>query len=133
MGLLPERTLFSRCVGEAPRAEAIAPAQGADLVRCPAPLDADLPVLIQSVRVHRFEALVAKRCNSVYEPGLRSGRVDEARERGQQFVIGGYTIGTKTFEAPSSDVTRAIFSSTPRALETDLRELPLAEAAGSAN
>jgi ATP-dependent DNA ligase len=42
-------------------------------VRYSAPLDADLPVLIQSVKIHGFEGLVAKRCNSVYEPGLRSG------------------------------------------------------------
>ena len=50
-------------------------------VRYSAPLDADLPVLIQSVKVHGFEGLVAKRRNSVYEPGLAIRRVDEdARE-----------------------------------------------------
>jgi ATP-dependent DNA ligase len=42
-------------------------------VRYSAPLDADLPVLIQSVKAHGFEGLVAKRRNSPYEPGLRSG------------------------------------------------------------
>jgi ATP-dependent DNA ligase len=42
-------------------------------VRYSAPLDADLPVLIQSVKVHGFEGLVAKRRTSVYEPGLRTG------------------------------------------------------------
>jgi hypothetical protein len=40
-------------------------------VRYSAPLDADLPVLIQSVKAHGFEGLVAKRRNSPYEPGLR--------------------------------------------------------------
>lgn len=42
-------------------------------VRYSALLDAQLPVLIQSVKAHRFEGLVAKRRNSLYEPGLRSG------------------------------------------------------------
>jgi DNA ligase D-like protein (predicted ligase) len=69
-------------------------------IRYSAPLDADLPVLIQSVQVHGFEGLVAKRCNSVYEAGLRSGAWMKMRvNRGQEFVIGGYTRGTKTFDA----------------------------------
>jgi bifunctional non-homologous end joining protein LigD len=69
-------------------------------IRYSAPLDADLPVLIQSVKVHGFEGLVAKRCNSVYEAGLRSGAWMKMRvNRGQEFVIGGYTRGTKTFDA----------------------------------
>lgn len=69
-------------------------------VRYSAPLDADLPVLIQSVKAHGFEGLVAKRCSSVYEPGLRSGAWMKMRvNRGQEFVIGGYTRGTKTFDA----------------------------------
>jgi ATP-dependent DNA ligase len=72
----------------------------AEPVRYSAPLDADLPGLIQSVKVHRFEGLVAKRCNSVYEPGLRSGAWMKMRvNRGQEFVIGGYTRGTKAFDA----------------------------------
>jgi len=69
-------------------------------VRYSAPLDADLPVLIESVKVHGFEGLVAKRRTSVYEPGLRSGAWMKMRvNRGQEFVIGGYTRGTKTFDA----------------------------------
>ena len=69
-------------------------------VRYSAPLDADLPVLIQSVKVHGFEGLVAKRRASVYEPGLRSGAWRKMRvNRGQEFVIGGYTRGTTTFDA----------------------------------
>ena len=69
-------------------------------VRYSAPLNAALPVLIQSVKVHGFEGLVAKRCNSAYEPGLRSGAWMKMRvNRGQEFVIGGYTRGTKTFDA----------------------------------
>jgi bifunctional non-homologous end joining protein LigD len=69
-------------------------------VRYSAPLDADLPVLVQSVKVHGFEGLVAKRCTSVYEPGLRTGAWMKMRvNRGQEFVIAGYTRGTKTFDA----------------------------------
>lgn len=69
-------------------------------VRYSAPLDAELPVLIESVKAHGFEGLVAKRRNSPYEPGLRSGAWMKMRvNRGQEFVIGGYTRGTKTFDA----------------------------------
>src|SRR4051794_2354024 len=69
-------------------------------VRYSAPLDAELPVLIDSVKAHGFEGLVAKRRNSPYEPGLRSGAWMKMRvNRGQEFVIGGYTRGTKTFDA----------------------------------
>src|SRR5262245_42212159 len=69
-------------------------------VRYSAPLDAELPVLIHSVKAHGFEGLVAKRRNSSYEPGLRSGTWMKMRvNRGQEFVIGGYTRGTKTFDA----------------------------------
>jgi bifunctional non-homologous end joining protein LigD len=69
-------------------------------VRYAAPLDAELPVLIQSVKAHGFEGLVAKRCTSVYESGLRTGEWMKMRvNRGQEFVIGGYTRGTKTFDA----------------------------------
>jgi bifunctional non-homologous end joining protein LigD len=69
-------------------------------VRYSAPLDAELPVLIQSVKAHGFEGLVAKRRSSAYESGLRSGAWMKMRvNRGQEFVIGGYTRGTKTFDA----------------------------------
>src|SRR3954453_11062482 len=69
-------------------------------VQYSAPLDADLPVLIQSVKVHGFEGLVAKRWNSVYEPGLRAGGWMKRRvNRGQEFDIGGYTRGTKSLDA----------------------------------
>jgi ATP-dependent DNA ligase len=53
-----------------------------------------------SVKVHGFEGLVAKRYDSVYEPGQRSGAWMKMRvNRGQEFVIGGYTRGTKSFDA----------------------------------
>jgi len=69
-------------------------------VRYSAPLDADLDILIQSVKVHGFEGLVAKRRSSVYQAGLRTGAWMKMRvNRGQEFVIGGYTRGTHTFDA----------------------------------
>ncbi len=72
----------------------------AEPIRYSAALEADLPVLIQSVKVHGFEGLVAKRSTSVYEPGRRSGAWMKMRvNRGQEFVIGGYTRGPKTFDA----------------------------------
>jgi hypothetical protein len=59
-----------------------------------------LPVLIASVKAQGLEGLVAKRIDSRYEPGLRSGAWQKMRvNRGQEFVIGGYTLGTKTFDA----------------------------------
>jgi DNA ligase D-like protein (predicted ligase) len=69
-------------------------------VRYASSLEATLPVLVQSVKAHGLEGLVAKRRNSVYEPGLRSGAWMKMRvNRGQDFVIGGYTRGTRTFDA----------------------------------
>jgi bifunctional non-homologous end joining protein LigD len=63
-------------------------------------LDAPLRDLIHSVKVQGLEGLVAKRRGSRYEPGLRSGAWLKMRvNRGQEFVIGGYTPGTKTFDA----------------------------------
>jgi len=69
-------------------------------VRYAAPLDANLRVLIESVKAEGLEGLVAKRLDSRYEAGLRSGAWQKMRvNRGQEFVIGGYTVGTKTFDA----------------------------------
>jgi bifunctional non-homologous end joining protein LigD len=69
-------------------------------VRYASPLDARLPVLVASVKAQGLEGLVAKRRDSRYEPGLRSGAWMKMRvNRGQEFVIGGYTVGTKTFDA----------------------------------
>jgi bifunctional non-homologous end joining protein LigD len=69
-------------------------------VRPCAALEADLPDLIRSVKEQRFEGLVAKRRDSVYEPGQRSGAWQKMRiNQGQELVIGGYTIGGKTFDA----------------------------------
>ena len=72
----------------------------AEPVRYASSLDAALSVLVQSVKEQGFEGLVAKRRSSVYESGLRTGAWMKMRvNRGQEFVIGGYTRGTKTFDA----------------------------------
>lgn len=69
-------------------------------VRYAAPLDAPLPALIESVKTYGFEGLVAKRLDSRYEPGLRSGAWMKMRvNQGQEFVIGGYTVGSRSFDA----------------------------------
>ena len=69
-------------------------------VRYASPLDASLPDLIASVKAQGLEGLVAKRRDSRYEPGLRSGAWQKMRvNRGQEFVIGGYTVGGKGFDA----------------------------------
>ena len=72
----------------------------AEPVRYAPAFDAELSVLVESVKAQGFEGLVAKRRDSVYESGLRSGAWMKMRvNRGQEFVIGGYTRGTKTFDA----------------------------------
>jgi DNA ligase D-like protein (predicted ligase) len=71
-----------------------------DPVRYAAPLDAPLASLVHAVRTQGFEGLVAKRRDSSYEPGLRTGAWMKMRvNQGQEFVIGGYTIGSKSFDA----------------------------------
>jgi len=63
-------------------------------------LDASLPDLIQSVKEHGLEGLVAKRRESRYEPGQRSGAWQKMRvNRGQEFVIAGYTPAAKNFDS----------------------------------
>jgi DNA ligase D-like protein (predicted ligase) len=69
-------------------------------VRYPGDLQASLRDLVHSVKAHGFEGLVAKRRESRYESGRRSGVWLKMRvNRGQELVIGGYTVGTHTFDA----------------------------------
>jgi len=63
-------------------------------------LDASLPDLVSSVKAHGLEGLVAKRRDSRYEPGQRSGAWQKMRvNQGQALVIAGYTLGAKNFDA----------------------------------
>jgi bifunctional non-homologous end joining protein LigD len=72
----------------------------ADPVRESPALEATLSDLIQSVKAQGLEGLVAKRRDSRYEPGDRSGAWRKMRvNRGQDFVIAGYTPGPRNFDA----------------------------------
>jgi ATP-dependent DNA ligase len=72
----------------------------ADPVRAAPRFDAALADLIAAVRAQGLEGLVAKRLDSVYEPGARSGAWRKMRlNRSAGFVIGGYTRGGRTFDA----------------------------------
>jgi len=63
-------------------------------------LDASMRDLIQSVKSQRLEGLVAKRRDSRYEPGERSGAWQKMRiNQGQELVIAGYTPSPKNFDA----------------------------------
>jgi ATP-dependent DNA ligase len=62
--------------------------------------DSALKDMIKAVRAQGLEGIVAKRLESVYEPGLRSGAWQKMRiNKGQEFVIGGYTMGGRSFDA----------------------------------
>ena len=72
----------------------------ADPIRYSPILEASLPDLIRSVKAQGLEGLVAKRGDSKYEPGLRSGAWQKMRvNQGQEFVIAGYTPSLKNFDA----------------------------------
>jgi len=72
----------------------------ADPIRYSPILEGSLKNLVESVKAQGLEGLIAKRKDSKYEPGLRSGAWQKMRvNRAQEFVIGGYTIGGVTFDA----------------------------------
>jgi bifunctional non-homologous end joining protein LigD len=72
----------------------------ADPIRYSPILEGSLTNLIRAVKEQALEGLVAKRSDSQYEPGLRSGAWVKMRvNRRQEFVIGGYTIGGRHFDA----------------------------------
>ncbi|HLN00727.1 MAG TPA: hypothetical protein VK335_15675 [Bryobacteraceae bacterium] len=77
----------------------IPPKLGEPIRQCPE-LNASLADVIASVRAAGLEGLVAKRLDDRYEPGQRSGAWQKMRiNQGQEFVIGGYTVGARTFDA----------------------------------
>src|SRR5580658_6887317 len=72
----------------------------ADPIRYSPELRGSVADLVQSVKAQGLEGLVAKRRAGHYEPGQRSGAWRKMRvNRGQEFVIGGYTVGGATFDA----------------------------------
>jgi ATP-dependent DNA ligase len=63
-------------------------------------LQGSLKDLIRFVKAQRLDGLIAKRRNSKYEPGQRSGTWPKMRvNQGHKFVIGGYTPSLKNFDA----------------------------------
>jgi DNA ligase D-like protein (predicted ligase) len=63
-------------------------------------LNASLSDVIKAIRAQGLEGVVAKNLNSSYEPGRRSGSWRKMRlNKGQEFVIGGYTIGPANIDA----------------------------------
>jgi bifunctional non-homologous end joining protein LigD len=72
----------------------------AEPIRYSPVLEVKLEDLIRSVKAQGLEGLVAKRRNSKYEPGQRSGAWKKMRvDQGQEFVIAGYTPSSKNFDA----------------------------------
>jgi DNA ligase D-like protein (predicted ligase) len=72
----------------------------ADPIRYSPILEGSLSGLIQSVKAQGLEGLVAKRRDSKYESGERSGAWQKMRvNRGQELVIAGYTPSAKNFDA----------------------------------
>lgn len=71
-----------------------------DPVREAPRFDVKLTDLVNAVRAQGMEGIVAKRLDSAYEPGARSGAWRKMRiNRGQEFVIAGYTKGGRSFDA----------------------------------
>jgi DNA ligase D-like protein (predicted ligase) len=69
-------------------------------IRESALLNASLPDVIEVVKAHGLEGIVAKRLDSRYESGQRSGAWRKMRvNQGQEFVIGGYTPSPNNFDA----------------------------------
>jgi bifunctional non-homologous end joining protein LigD len=59
-----------------------------------AAVDTSASRILKFVKQHGLEGVVAKRADSVYEPGKRSGAWSKYRVNlGQEFVVGGYTPG----------------------------------------
>jgi bifunctional non-homologous end joining protein LigD len=72
----------------------------AEPIRYSPKLEASLKDLIASVKAQGLEGLVAKRADSKYEPGLRTGAWQKMRiNQGQELVIAGYTPSAKNFDA----------------------------------
>ena len=72
----------------------------AEPIRASPILPGPLRELIRAVKEQGLEGLVAKQRGSRYEPGERTGSWQKMRvNEGQEFVIGGYTLGGRTFDA----------------------------------
>jgi bifunctional non-homologous end joining protein LigD len=71
-----------------------------DPIKYSSELHASLTDLIPAAKEQGVEGLIAKRRDSRYEPGERSGAWQKMRlNQGQEFVIGGYTPSPRNFDA----------------------------------
>ncbi len=96
----------------------------ADPIRYSPVLEGSLADLIASVKAQGLEGLVAKRRDSMYEPGLRSGAWQKMRvNAGQELVIAGYTPSAKNFDALVIGYYDGPTLYMPRARGTDSRLL----------
>jgi ATP-dependent DNA ligase len=72
----------------------------AEPIRYSLELPGSVADLVQAVKAQGLEGLVAKRRDSRYESGARSGAWRKmCINRGQEFVIGGYTVSGSTFDS----------------------------------
>jgi bifunctional non-homologous end joining protein LigD len=88
----------------------------ADTIRYSETFNVPVSELMRAVRRHQLEGIVAKRAGSPYRSGERSPDwVKWRANRGQEFVIGGYTPnGIRSIQSSSCN-TRAVMSSVPPA------------------
>ena len=71
-----------------------------DPLRLSAQLQAPSGQIVQAIRQLGLEGIIGKRIDSIYEPGERSGAwVKYRTNQAQEFVIGGYIPGTRSFDA----------------------------------
>jgi len=100
----------------------------AEPIRYSPVLQASLADLIESVKAQGLEGLVAKRADSKYEPGLRSGAWQKMRvNQGQEFVIAGYTPSAKNFDSlviGYYDGSKLIYAARTRNGFTPFRQIP---------
>jgi bifunctional non-homologous end joining protein LigD len=71
-----------------------------DIIRFSETLEASAAEVVEAIREMGLEGVVAKRRESRYEPGRRSGAWQKMRiNQVGEFVIGGYTPGGRNFDA----------------------------------
>jgi len=71
-----------------------------DTIRFSETLDASVSELMAAARSNGLEGVVAKRRDSSYKPGDRSGAWVKVRaNRAQELVVGGYIPGSTTFDS----------------------------------
>ena len=71
-----------------------------DTIRFSETFDASASEVMAAVRSNGLEGVVAKRHDSLYQPGARFGAWVKVRaNRGQELVIGGYVPGSTTFDS----------------------------------